>query len=821
MSRRATARAAVVAGSVFSAAIVVLAAVAAWPIYAGSAFVILVAVCALVAAGIAIGTALLRWRFAATAAVTAGALLVLGVPLAVPGRLGGPADLLRGLGELGTGLVLAWKDLLTVDLPVGDYRNVLVPALVVFLVGTVALLRLSWREGRVALLAVPLGLVMLGFGLFFGRTVVSAPLALGPITLGAPRESALGLAGLFVCFAWLAWRTHHERVRALARAAESGEVQVGRRARGSDRRRTALGAAMLAGAVVIAGAVVPMTAAGSERQTLRWAVGPEISLTAATSPLAEYRALFTDERIDDVLFTVEAGGAAPERVRLAVLDSYDGEVFRTGSGAPSRFVRVPAVRPAGEGAEVEATIVVGDLPGIWMPSAGRLVEAEFQGARAVALADRFYYSSGADAAVQTVEGGWQDGDRYRLRAVEPTPLEVSAAVAPGTASAAVEAPESLRTWVERHRVGEDGAALEQLVTLLRERGYLSHALTVGEEQPAWAAELGDYRFQPSTSGHSLARVDQMFTRLLEREDDPRAQASGNYVAAVGDDEQFAVAAALIAQELGFPSRVVVGTRLSAPAGLSACEDGVCRAGDLAAWVEVQDAGGAWVALDASPQYAQSPSLDVTEQRDPKVVTDVLPDAVEDVVPPDPVQEDSASEDRDEEETGTDLSWLWPVLRVAGLILLALLLLLGPFALVLGAKAARRRARRRAADGAARIAGGWEEYVDAAVDAGRSAPGILTRSELASRWGTPHGDELAVAADRAAFSGGEPTPAETTRYWETVDEERRHLMREGGVWRRIVRTVSLRSFVRQVSPDAGARDSERGRRRDPIPARQAS
>ena len=34
------------------------------------------------------------------------------------------------------GVVLGWKDLVTVDLPVGSYRNLLVPALVVFLVGT-------------------------------------------------------------------------------------------------------------------------------------------------------------------------------------------------------------------------------------------------------------------------------------------------------------------------------------------------------------------------------------------------------------------------------------------------------------------------------------------------------------------------------------------------------------------------------------------------------------------------------------------------------------------------------------------------------------
>ncbi|MGL1797778.1 hypothetical protein ACSTIM_23335, partial [Vibrio parahaemolyticus] len=97
----------------------------------------------------------------------------------------------------------------------------------------------------------------------------------------------------------------------------------------------------------------------------------------------------------------------------------------------------------------------------------------------------------------------------------------------------------------------------------RERGYLSHGLApaTGAAAPAWTTDLPGYQLQPSASGHSLARIDTMFQRLLEREDDPRAQTTNNYVAAVGDDEQFAVAAALIAHQLGYPARVVVGTRL--------------------------------------------------------------------------------------------------------------------------------------------------------------------------------------------------------------------------------------------------------------------
>ena len=101
-------------------------------------------------------------------------------------------------------------------------------------------------------------------------------------------------------------------------------------------------------------------------------------------------------------------------------------------------------------------------------------------------------------------------------------LRTSPAIdAPGGVSAGVAAPESLRTWIDDHVPGSGGAALAGLVTLLRERGYLSHGLTEAAGAGAVDAVAAGLPFQPSASGHSLARIDAMFTRLLERETDPR------------------------------------------------------------------------------------------------------------------------------------------------------------------------------------------------------------------------------------------------------------------------------------------------------------
>lgn len=816
--RRSAPLSRVIAGALFTAVVVLLAAVAAWPVYASVSFVVLVAVAVLVAAAAVVVTAWRGWGPWILAGIVAAAFVLLAVPLAVPSRLGGPLDILRGLGEALAGVVVAWKDLVTVDLPVGSYRNLLVPALVVFLVGTTVTLVFSWRDDRRAPVAVVSGLGMIGFGLFFGRTSTSAPLVLGPVTLAAPVETFLGLSAVTAGVLWLAWRTRDERLRALRRASESGTVQMTRRPSRSDRRRAALGAGMVAVAIAVAVAIVPAAAQGADRQVLRSATGPERQIAAAVSPLAEYRAMFSDARLDDVLFRVSGTGTLPDRIRLATLDAYDGEIFRSSGSDEGQFVRVPSRLDAGDGRQVEADVEIDDLTGIWMPTAGRLESADFAGSRQSQLADSFYYSAGAEAGVETAGGGLATGDGYRLTAVERSGDDAAAARPPGDPQG-VRGGDNLRRWVQEHVSGDGGTALAGLVQLLRERGYLSHGLQVaqGAPTPKWAAELAGYQMQPSASGHSLARIDQMFQKLLEREDDPRAKASGNYVAAVGDDEQFSVAVALIARELGFPSRVVVGARLTTPdTGLTTCKDGACRAQDLTAWTEVRSDDGRWVPVDVTPQWKQSPSLEVTQQRDPENVTQVRPDTVQEVVPPAPVQQDNGQKDDSRTDDGLDLSWLWPILRIGGLVLLGLIVLFGPVVAVLVAKALRRRGRRRDPDPRVAVAGGWEEYVDAGVDSGREVPRASTRRELATAFGTPSGTRLADDADRAVFSSAPISDDEVAEFWRIVDEERRTLTGQRGFWRRVRAAVSLRSFTRLLAPRqnwrATLRRDERGKRR---------
>ena len=777
-------------GTVYAVAMAAVAALAAWPVYGDARFLLVAGAGVVVALLISAAATMWRWAGWLTAVVAVAAIAVVSLVLAVPPAT--PAALPDALRELLTGAVTGWKDLITVDLPVGTYRNLLVPAVIVFLAGTLGTLRLAWRPRPHGAVAAVVALAMSAFGLLFGRTVTSDPITLGPLTIGAPRELGCGILALVISLVWLAWRAAAARQAALLRAAESSGVRLSRRRRAADVRRTVLAAAMVAVAVAAGAVVTPAIADVRSRDVLRSGIGPSQAISDAISPLTDYRKNFTDAAVDAPLFTVSSvDGPLPDRIRLATLTSYDGAEYRvSASGADASFVRVPSRRSAPAGTESTVRVTVEGLRGIWLPTFGALEQVRFTGKDAASAADAFYYDAAGEAGVVT--GGAAEGLTYTLTATSSSTPDLATAQAPG-ATPEVAIPDSVKSWIEKQDAGSGGAGLASLVQALRERGYLSHALSVPEDGAKWMRLLGDgYVFQPSTAGHSLARVDAMFRDLLARQAD---DSSGSLVAATGDDEQFAVAVALVAEQLGFPARVVVGARLSAAGeDLAVCDDGVCTGGDVTAWTEVRDAGGQWIPIDVTPQHTEGADMVVTKLRDPENATEVRSQNAEEVDPPDPTKQESNDAPHRTDDPA-DLSGLWAALRIGGIALAGALVLFGPFAAILAAKAARRRSRRRDRSPRARVVGGWDEYLDAAVDHGRPLPPAATRTEVAAGHESPAAATLAVEADRAVFSDAALTDEESSRFWAIVDDERRRMAASLPLWRRMLAAVSLKSFTR--------------------------
>src|SRR5690606_29982639 len=139
------------------------------------------------------------------------------------------------------------------------------------------------------------------------------------------------------------------------------------------------------------------------------------------------------------------------------------------------------------------------------------------------------------------------------------------------------------------------------------------------------------------------------------------------VAGVGDDEQFAAAAALAARSLGYDARVVVGVRLTGKGvpGVPVCET-ECTGENLAAWVEVRGTGGEWLAFDVTPQLEQRPQRLEEGEQLPEHPTTPEERDVREVDPPIGLGEqgEGAPSDPDPDEA----DWLGPLLRVIGLSL---------------------------------------------------------------------------------------------------------------------------------------------------------
>lgn len=722
-----------------------IAATALWPIYQSPALIVLVAVATLLGSVIAILGALLNWSSLIVLWVSIAGYLLVGVPLAVPDRaLFGVLPTAQGLTDLLAGTALSWKRLLTVTLPVGDYQTLLVPALLLVLCTVVA-------AGSAALRARNDELAVLGPIVLF-----LAAIALGPTRATWPLELSLGLTATILL--WLLWRRWYRRREAI-KAVQHDRSFGGVRAFVS----AGLILALASAAAVGASALAPPH---GDRAVLRTVVAQPFDPRDYVSPLAGFRGYEQAGRSGQTMFTV-SGLPDGARIRIATLDSYNGIVYSVGGAggeSPSgSFTRVPGAfdQSAVTGTEVTLDVTIAGYRGVWLPTVGKLQRIEFSGQDADRLRDSFYYNdNGATAAVV---GALSEGDRYTLRAVLPTQpaagqlneLTPGAEESPRPGVVPDELSATLDRWVRN--AASPGARLTAMLEGLRTEGYVSHGVSADDP--------------PSRSGHAADRITELLT-------DQRM---------IGDQEQFAVTAALMARELGFPARVVFGFVPVASAGTT-----VVRGSDVSAWIEVGTAQSGWVAIDPTPPIRPiPPELPESPAQVARPQSPVQPPALDTDVPqtqtpPQRTQDDSAEPD-------PFLAILLVVLQVAGWLALVVAIVLSPFLTIVAAKSRRRALRRRAATPTARITGGWQEFQDAVIDHGYQPPPAPTRSEVAQVAGGMRSLLLASVADRAVFAPESSSATEAEQVWRNVRELRRELEHGLTRWQRIKASISVRSL----------------------------
>ena len=797
-----------------AAFMVAVAAVAAWalfPVYGSGRYVAVVAAAIGTGALIAVAGARLRLSGFAVSGAVAIAFVVIGLALAVPGFTSGTTALDAAMRELIRGPVTGWKDIVTLPLPLGQYGSTLVPALALLLAGTALATWLTVSARRWWGLAAAVGVLMVATAIIVGPATRSLPLTLAPYGVYLNREFLVGLAAFALLLGWLGWRARYARRSALASTASEARLAPSVRVRTAS--TAAMATVMVAVAVTVAAIVAGPVAADTPRDVARSVIDPRVVVDSSVAPLAAYRNFFSETGYDEPLFTVKVTKGEVSRVRVATLAYFTGDEFTAAApanAAPARYERLPSgIAAPNDSTAVSAQITIDAESGIWVPLVGELGSVSFRGDRAGVLTDSFYYQPDTASGLVTASTGVAKGDTYVVEGYVPTRVPSLAALGQAPGGDVIDSsliPPSLSDWVMRQGVSHDGAGLAVLVERLRERGYLSHALTEPTSPAKWETALGAYAFASSAAGHSYDRIDRMFTELTARESQVAASGNETYVAAVGDDEQFATAVALIAADLGFSSRVVLGARLAEtdPNGwtVPVCRDGVCSGQNMAVWTEVESASGTWVPVDVTPQHSVSPSPDEQQQQDPKFASDLDPQRARPIVPPSSQRGGGAETNPPAPSEEGVWGWLAPILTAAGISLLGVLILVGPLIAIAIWKSLRRRRRRRAEPRDA-IHHGWDEYVDNAVDSGLTPLPLATRLETARAYGSANGEKLARLTDAATFGSGEAADADADEFWRLVAADRRAWLSGRGFWRRMRMRLSVRSMFNSVAYQAPA------------------
>ncbi|PID97310.1 MAG: hypothetical protein CSA84_00870 [Actinomycetales bacterium] len=674
--------------------------------------------------GVAIGavSAKLRWSILPTVLAVLAAYFALGGAVALRGTtIAGFIPSLDTLQRLLVLIVHSWRDLLTVATPSGDFIGpAVVPWLAGLVLGCVAA-TITVRTRRIyASLLTPL--VWLALGIAFGIRDVPAATAVGAL------QGVLALGWLFS--AQLdSYRDANDELLVNPRAGVSRLT-----------RRLVAAAGIVLVAAGVSYAAVAATSDRADRHVLRDYVAPPLNLADYPTPLAKYR-LYETELKDETLMTVS--GMPPDaRLRVATMDTYDGTVYNV-SRTTSDYVRVGRQIGGQDTSGDPATlkIDVERFADVWLPLTGAVHGVTFESSDDIRQRDGLYFNRATNSALTTA----------RVNAGDTITVDITYAAQLTSADRDVLADRGAGNLVMPRAVGVPEVlggfatdAVEGQATAFLQMAAIEARLREGF--------YSDGADGISRSGHTNERLTTMF--------------SGSIL--IGDDEQYATAMALMGNQLGIPTRVVLGFYPEAEAPMP--DRWEVTGTQAHVWVESYLDEAGWVRFDPTPDRDRIPKTQVPKPKpQPRPMVEPPPN------PPEQAPEEpELSDDKAVEEEGDDTSTDWlGYLLVAGVVVLGIGIVAAPFLLILLAKRRRRQARRTDALIRARFAGGWDEVLDQARDLGVAQESHLTRRESAVALSGVFADtELAALAeelDHGTFAPDAPAESAAETAWQHVDE----------------------------------------------------
>ena len=616
---------------------------------------------------------------------------LLGSPFAMPQQaLFVVVPSLDTLAGLVVGAVYGWADILTLTTPVAapDYIAV-VPYVAAWIASFVsATLALRWlpRTSRSPA----------------ARSRVLVPMIVLYITgvlLGTDQPYLAVVRGallVVISISWMLWRM----------PANDGLSAATRRAI-LRRRLTGFGVVLGVGALVgsLLGTAVAPTA--EQRFVLRDQIEPPLERFLFSSPLAGFRQYHQIGRlVDETIMRVE-GLEADQRIRIAAMDYYDGRLWRVTSPtvfeqSAGGFDLVGSSLPEPEFASVSDTATVSielvEYDDVWLPTVGYPREIRFDAGAPSSTSLRYSPMSGTALITSGVEGE----ARYTMFVDVQEPIDVSAlaSYAPASRIPASQVADVADVITRGQELAAGASApFQKLVAIEQALANAPYSLSHGKGAQG----------TPTPPGHNLARLNRL---MLER---------------IGNDEQYAAAMAVMAHQLGFPVRVVVGF---APERSSVSSPVEVRGSDAIAWVEVaverQGEVVGWLPLEPTPEQEVPPPPEPQPRPETQALIrqpPPLPNVQDDLVTPTEIVESDA----DDEELFEIPTWVW---TLVGWTVIPLAIIFLPM-LVIGALKARRRQQRRSKGSSDRqAAGAWDELVDTYAELGYAASRRSTRVGLA-------------------------------------------------------------------------------------------
>ena len=503
-----------------------------------------------------------------------GVFLLFGPTLAATDPLGRKFyPTLSGLQVLVTSAVTCWRDTLTAPLPLSAAGGAAVlPFLTCLITALLAALAAASRRPWVALIPATICLVV---AIAWGSQLV-------PVARWA------GAAYFFLALLWCGL---------VSEAAAKARRRAVNLAGAGKKNRFIRPLAMVAVTLIIclaSASLAEITERGN-REVLRSHVLPPVELEDFISPLASFRHLSRDWK-DKTIAEVK-NYPAGTRMRFATMNAYDGTVFKIDPQLNAQFVQVDSILDKGVSADSKAEVKLVNYDQPWVPLLGNAQSLKF----ATQPKPVVYYSTSLRSAFTANP----EGLSYRVSFAKeriPSDARISGLEFDPIPQGKDEALPVEITELNNQLTARATSPLQKVRNV---ESYLS-----GQ---GFFSDGSDGLSRP---GHRAARMSQFF--------------QGQEL--IGDDEQYAVAMALMVRAFGAPARVVLGAY---PGDKKVGGNLKLKGDNVHAWVEVKFKEVGWVPFDPTPPRDRVPRTDQPQPKSvpkPQVLQPPPPPATPPVLP---------------------------------------------------------------------------------------------------------------------------------------------------------------------------------------------